>query len=92
MNYATKLWKGQIFASLGTPKSCGVAICVKKDIVTNINCAHRDDNGRILVLDFVFCKREYRLINIYASNKEGERKKMFKEIEKWCVKDCVIID
>lgn len=91
VNYVAKKWRGDIHAAHGTVHSCGVAILFKEDRVSNVECVYKDNMGRIIITDFKLKDQEYRIINVYASNKEAERKKMFKDIEKWCVKDYTII-
>ena len=79
-----KLWEGDIYTNNGTGKSCGVAILVKKGIIENVNCVHKDENGRCLIIDGTIDNVKLRLINVYAPNKENERKGFFEGIINWC--------
>lgn len=79
-----RLWPGPVFYSLGTPRSCGVAVLFRPGVVANIRCVHRDAAGRVLVLDFLLGGVEYRLGCVYAPCGGVERKNFFQELAGWC--------
>ncbi len=56
-----------------------MAILIKRE---RVNCVkqYKDDKGRLLVIEFMFCNELFRLINIYAPNVEIERKEVFKKL------------
>lgn len=91
IKYVAQKWRGEIYSSFGTQNSCGVATLFRKDSVKNIKCIHKDNHGRLVITDFTCGNNEIRLINMYASCNEAERKELFKDLAKWTYKDCIII-
>ena len=79
-----KLWDGDIYTNNGTGKSCGVATLIKKGIMENVKCIYKDGNGRCIVVDGTYGTINLRIINVYAPNKESERKGFFEDVERWC--------
>lgn len=55
-----------------------MAILVKRGSVNNVNPVLQDGTGRVLALEFEFQNVLFKLINLYASNVETDRKEMFK--------------
>uniref|UniRef100_A0A8C9ZPN7 Uncharacterized protein n=1 Tax=Sander lucioperca TaxID=283035 RepID=A0A8C9ZPN7_SANLU len=49
-----------------------------------ITVLHKDSNGRLLVVECKYEKTTIRIINVYASNREIERKQYYKTLRKWC--------
>uniref|UniRef100_A0A8C9ZPQ5 Endonuclease/exonuclease/phosphatase domain-containing protein n=1 Tax=Sander lucioperca TaxID=283035 RepID=A0A8C9ZPQ5_SANLU len=50
-----------------------------------------DKCGRLLVIECVYEETLIRLINIYASNIDTERKIFFKDLKKWCTDNTIIL-
>lgn len=90
LHYATKCWDGPIYSNFGSDKSCGVAILFKENTVANINEIYKDDQGRVLIIDFSTNSEEYRIINVYAANSEGDRKLFFISLKRWVCKNVMI--
>lgn len=84
VGFVKSVWKGPVFYSLGSVRACGVCILFKNNLVNSIQEIYRDSDGRVLVIDFCLDKIKYRIINIYAANKEGDRKVFFHSLGKWC--------
>ena len=87
----SQLWRGKIIAENGTQKACGVAIMFKEGKVDDINVVYKNGNGRIVIVDCAYNGEKLRLINLYASNCETERKEMFAKIGKWCNEYTIIV-
>lgn len=86
-----KIWRDFIYVNNGRGNSCGVAILIRKDVVENVKKIYNDNNGRILILDFEYMSRVFRIINIYAPNNEIERRNLFLELAKWCKGNCILV-
>lgn len=84
-------WKGKMYTSLGSVKACGVTIMVKDDCVQNEKLIYRHKNGRLLVMSFDFCGIKFKLINLYAPNKEADRKSFFENLEPFCDDNCIVV-
>lgn len=80
-----------IFVNHGNQKACGVAILIKRERVNCVKQIYKDDKGRLLVIEFMFCNELFRLINIYAPNVETERKEVFKEMKPLCKDKCIVV-
>lgn len=83
-------WRGPIFTSAGSDRSCGVAICFKENTVSDIQHVYSDSQGRLIVCKFTLHDITYTLINIYAPNIDTQRKQYFQELSKWCTKNCFV--
>ena len=57
----------------------------------NVNCVFKDGKGRLLIIDCVYNAKKLRVINMYASNNEMERKEMFESVGKWCNEHTIIV-
>jgi exonuclease III len=86
-----KIWRDFIYVNNGRGNSSGVAILLRKDVVENVKKIYNDNNGRILILDFEYMNRVFRIINIYAPNNEIERRNLFLELGKWCKGNCILV-
>lgn len=74
---AQSCWKGPSFFSEGPPASAGVAIFCREGACREINLVHKDKAGRLLIIDIDTGKFQLRIVNVYASNDEIERKTFF---------------
>lgn len=88
---AQSCWKGPSFFSEGPPASAGVAIFSREGACRDVKLVHRDKAGRLLVIDIDTGKFQLRIINVYASNRETERKIFFKELATWCSQECMFV-
>ena len=76
MNKWQKKWQGKSFWNSGkTPKASGIAILLKKDLKINTFTSLKDNEGRILTLNFSIEKQNYQIINIYGPTKNSEKSK-----------------
>uniref|UniRef100_A0A3Q3IK72 exodeoxyribonuclease III n=1 Tax=Monopterus albus TaxID=43700 RepID=A0A3Q3IK72_MONAL len=84
-------WYGELYTSCGTARSRGVAVLFRRGAVTDINCVHSDNAGRLLVVDFVYNNVSCRIINVYAPTEETQRKSFFQGLEVWCQPGCLLM-
>ncbi len=91
MENIKKIWEEDIFVNHGNQKACGVAILIKRERVNSIKQIYKDDKGRLLGIEFMFCNELFRLINIYAPNVETERKDIFKKMKPLCKGKCIVV-
>lgn len=47
---------------------------ILKNVVQNVKQVYPDNHGRLIVIDFEVQNFTFRLINVYASNIESERR------------------
>ena len=66
-------WGGELFFSHGTRSSTGVIIGFNKKFNHKIDKISRDQNGRVLIVDFSTDAHSYTCINFYNSNLESEQ-------------------
>ena len=66
-------WGGDLLFSHGTSQSTGVIIAFNKKFNHKIGKITRDENGRVLIVDFSTDTRNYTCINFYNSNLESEQ-------------------
>ncbi len=59
--------------------------------MNSVKQIYKDDNGKLVVIEFMFCNELFRLINIYALNVETERKDIFKEMKPLCKGKCIVV-
>ena len=86
-----KIWDGEVYVKNGTKRSCGVAILVKKSVLDNVVCVHKDEKGRLIIIDGSYKEDKVRLINVYAPNNESERRDFFEEVGRWVNENTIII-
>ena len=84
-------WRGLLFVNCGTARSCGVAILVKEDVVENVKEVLNDGKGRVIGIDFDVNNVTYRLINVYAPNREVEKRLFFISLGLLCTRNCVLV-
>lgn len=70
-------WKGKTYWSFGSSRSCGVGILFNPNFNHNISSFYHDYEGRVIIVNCFFNNSNYRLINIYAPNKERARREFF---------------
>jgi len=63
-------WGGKIYFSHGSHNSRGVAVVCKNGSNIDVKQIHRDNNGRIIIVNFVKNELHFVLTNIYAPNTE----------------------
>ena len=78
-------WGSKAIWAFGTFHSAGVGILLGKSVNYNIVHFDFDSKGRYLILDIDIHHTEFRLINIYAHNKEPERKQFISNLSKYLV-------
>uniref|UniRef100_A0A3B4WB51 exodeoxyribonuclease III n=1 Tax=Seriola lalandi dorsalis TaxID=1841481 RepID=A0A3B4WB51_SERLL len=88
---ATKINKGEIYYNNGTNKSCGIATIINTNMIENSKLIYKDNEGRILIIDIIVNNSTFRIINVYASNCEKERKEMFNKIGRWVNNKTLIV-
>lgn len=86
-----KLWKGPCFFSSGPSASAGLAVFFKEGLCKNIKLVYNDKLGRLMVLDIHTDIGQLRLINIYASNIDKEKKIQFTNLANWCNDETIIM-
>ena len=84
-------WRGLFFSNCGTAKSCGVAILVKENVVENVKEVLNDGKGRVIAIEFDVNNVTYRLINVYAPNREVEKRDFFISLGALCTGNCVLV-
>lgn len=78
--YVKTKWRGPIFTSAGSNRSCGVAICFRESTVSDICYIHSDIQGRLIICKFKIHDITYTLINTYAPNIATHRKQYFQKL------------
>ncbi|ELU06503.1 hypothetical protein CAPTEDRAFT_58088, partial [Capitella teleta] len=73
VNKFKKSWEGKCYFSFGGHHSRGVGIIFRKHLDIKITKYKYDNNGRILSLELYINNEKYKLINIYAPNRESDR-------------------
>lgn len=69
-----RLWEGKCFFSFGGRHSRGVGILFRVGLDIKIDKYHFDSVGRLLVLGILYNNIKYKLVNVYAPNRESDRK------------------
>lgn len=75
----------EAYWSLGTNRSSGVGILIFPNFDYKIEKFEFDLSGRFLFVDLLIENIPFRLINIYAPNKELDRKEFFNDLTKYVV-------
>ena len=71
---------GNIIYAHGSKHSKGVMTMIKSGFDYKIVKEKCDSNGRFMVLEIEMCEQTFILINVYAPNKEGNKKSFFKDL------------
>ncbi|MES9882662.1 MAG: reverse transcriptase domain-containing protein [Sedimenticola sp.] len=79
------------FWSFGTSRSCGVGILLSDNLSYTLEKYEYDFDGRFLFIDIKIGEIPYRIINIYAPNKEKDRKEYFLNLSQFLVANRNII-
>lgn len=74
-------WNGEVLHNFGTSQSCGVAIFLTKNLEYEIIDVHRDNDGRLLLVNLKINDNVYTIINIYAPNDKNRRNIFFKNLK-----------
>ena len=74
VNEIEREWKGRTYWSFGSSRSCGVGILIKPNLNHSVSSFYHDYEGRVILLNCQYNNLKYRLINIYAPNKERARR------------------
>lgn len=75
-------WQGDIHASYGTTAARGVAILVKPKLNLNLQFVEKDQHGRYIIIKLDIDEKQLILINVYAPNEGGQKRKFIKDIAK----------
>lgn len=86
-----EVWKEEICYNNGTRNARGIAMMIRKDKIENIKEVYRDQVGRILVIEFRYKGVEFRLINIYVTNVEKDKRGCIEELKGLIVGRCIIV-
>ena len=81
--------KQHFYFSHGTTSSRGVAILINNKLQHEIIDEHKDNDGRIIMLNIEIENIIYSLINIYAPNNEQERNSFYKKLNEFIHKNAV---
>jgi len=73
-------WGGRYFWSFGGEHSCGVGILLHPKFECIVKSYHHDSEGRFQYVDIQLLQETFRLINVYAPNKDKERKLFLKSL------------
>lgn len=76
-------WGGKCFWSFGSARSKGVAILLNPKFHFQIEHFEWDNDGRLLVLDLKCNDTRFRILNVYAPNKNSERVLWLKHLRRW---------
>ena len=83
-NTQEKEWLGKSFWNSQTvARSMGVAILMKKDLNANITATVKDNEGRILSLNFSIENQKYQIINVYTPTRNSEKCKFQKTLKNY---------
>ena len=82
-----------IFKRLDDPSifPISLAILVKEDVVENVKEVLNDGKGRVIGIDFDVNNVTYRPINVYAPNREVEKRLFFISLGLLCTRNCVLV-
>ena len=84
INKWVKQWLGKSFWNSGkATKSSGIAIVLKKDLNIEMHTILKDEERRILSLNFSLEKQNFQIINIYAPSKNSEKSKFYKHLKNY---------
>ena len=84
INKWKKEWLGKSFWNYGKiPKSSRVAMLLKKDLEIETHTMLKDEESRILSLNFSLEWKNYQIINIYAPTKNSEKSKFYKHLKNY---------
>ena len=84
INKWEKQWLGKSFWNSGkATKSSGIAIVLKKDLNIEMHTILKDEERRILSLNFSLEKQNFQIINIYAPTKNSEKSKFYKHLKNY---------
>ena len=61
---------GNVYSSFGNTQSRGVSIFIKNNVEFKFIDLHKDEEGRVLILNLEIDKDIYTLVNLYAPNFE----------------------
>ena len=64
-------------------KVSGVGILLKNDLSIKLYLTVKDEEGRILNLNFSIEKQNYQILNIYAPTKNSEKPKFYQQLKKY---------
>ena len=64
-------WGGKIIFSHGTSAARGVMICIKKEIIQNVQNIFTDEDGRIVIVDYKESEKVITIVAIYAPNEDS---------------------
>ena len=79
-----KEWKGESYWHSSTKKtSSDVALLIKANTTIEPVTIAKDDDGKILVLTFLFEKQIFQIINIYAPTNPSLRNQFFKNLQNY---------
>ena len=76
-------FKGSLYQSNGTSNSRGVAIWIKKNVEFKLIDEYKDNEGRLLLINFEINNVIYTIINIYAPNNMNKRNTFFKQVDRF---------
>jgi exodeoxyribonuclease-3 len=74
VNEIDREWKGRTYWSFGSSRSCGVGILFKPNLSHSVSSFYHDYEGRVILVNCQYNNLKYRLMNIYAPNKERARR------------------
>ena len=75
-------WNGPMYCSHGSSNSKGVAILLNKNFDASlVDTIHNSADGRILILELCIQGTNFKLINLYAPNNEGEQKAFYLNVK-----------
>ena len=68
LNWFNRMWKGNTIHSLGTNRSKGVVILIRKGFELQLLHQEEFENGRISILHCIIGNTEHLFVNLYAPN------------------------
>ena len=84
INLWEKEWPGKSFwNSCKISKSSGVAIFLRKELDIEKHTILKDEEGRILSLNFSYEKQNFQIINIYAPTRNSMQPKYYKSLKQY---------
>ena len=84
INLWEKEWPGKSFwNSCKISKSSGIAIFLRKDLDIETHTILKDEEGRILSLNFSYEKQNFQIINIYDPTRNSMKPKFYKSLKQY---------
>lgn len=93
METVNDLWNGVIYYSNTRDRNnhCGVAALVSNSIKENVSLACKDDEGRLVKINYKTDEQDFSILSLYAPNNSVERANFFNSLYNYVGEEPIII-